>query len=215
MSDALMLRLQDGDKSAFNEMFEEWNNSIVHFVYKSIRNWEDAREISQDVWTSVLTRCNTFVPSGMFNSWLFKVAKNAVIDFRRRNKYRQHDHSIDRDIDEGVIDNYLHATGDTVETANASDAMKRVESVLPLIPMDQQMAFTMYVFCGMTCSEIAKAMDSSIPTTKSRLRLAREKIRLELGIVMKQLRSTGFVSKRPPLWVCRSNRHPGSISSNP
>ena len=59
----------------------------------------------------------------------------------------------------------------------------------PTLPADQRLTFTMHYYSGLPLSEVALAMDTSLPTCKSRLRLAREKLRQKLrerGMAMRE-----------------------------
>jgi len=67
------------------------------------------------------------------------------------------------------------------EQADEKELTQLVDSLLPQIPEDQRLAFILYSFAGLSLPEIAEAMESNLPTTKSRLRLAREKLREKLA----------------------------------
>ena len=55
-----------------------------------------------------------------------------------------------------------------------------MDELLRSLPVDQRLTFTMHHYSGLPLSEVAMAMDTSLPTCKSRLRLAREKLRQKL-----------------------------------
>ncbi len=60
-----------------------------------------------------------------------------------------------------------------------------MDEVLDEIPEEQRLTFTLHHYAGLSLPEVAEAMDTSLPTTKSRLRLAREKLQeklLERGV---------------------------------
>ena len=51
-----------------------------------------------------------------------------------------------------------------------------VDELLRKLPEEQRLTFHMHHYLGMTLVEVADAMEANVPTTKSRLRLAREKL---------------------------------------
>ena len=55
-----------------------------------------------------------------------------------------------------------------------------VDELLKELPDDQRVTFTMHHFSGLSLPEVAVAMETPLPTCKSRLRLAREKLRQKL-----------------------------------
>ena len=55
-----------------------------------------------------------------------------------------------------------------------------VRDVLEELPEEQRQTFMLHHFDSLTLSEVADAMDTTLPTAKSRLRLAKEKLRYHL-----------------------------------
>ena len=185
--DELMAQIADGDQQAFSKLFTRWNESVIYFVYRRVRSRHGAEDLAQEVWACVFKHRSSYVANGNFSGWIYRIAKNEVIDHHRRNKKYSTTCSIDRSAEfdnaDDFLDRYLSATGDTVDRAITAEEMTRVEEVLPTLPIDQQQAFSLYVFAMMSLPEIAVMMECGLSTVKSRVRLAREKIRLALGIV--------------------------------
>jgi len=67
------------------------------------------------------------------------------------------------------------------EIADQRELSEIVDEVLPQIPEDQRVTFILYIYVGLSLPEIAEVMEANLPTTKSRLRLAREKLRVQLS----------------------------------
>ena len=81
----LMLKSQDGDKKAFYTLVGRWNKQIINFFYKNIGNQEIAEDLAQEVFISVWKTKN-YHPKAPFYSWLYKIAKNKLIDYQRKKK---------------------------------------------------------------------------------------------------------------------------------
>ena len=86
--DKLVKKAKKGETEAFGKLYDKHFSSIYRFVFLQIRHKSDAEDITQQVflsaWQSVgryRTRKN--IP---FSSWLYKIAKNAVIDHHRTKK---------------------------------------------------------------------------------------------------------------------------------
>ena len=56
-----------------------------------------------------------------------------------------------------------------------------VDELLLEIPEEQRLTFTLHHYSGLSLPEVAEIMESNLPTTKSRLRLAREKLSSQLN----------------------------------
>jgi RNA polymerase sigma-70 factor (ECF subfamily) len=63
------------------------------------------------------------------------------------------------------------------DKANQNEIASLVEELLKKIPEEQRLTFMMHHYSGLSLPEVTDAMESNLPTTKSRLRLAREKLR--------------------------------------
>ena len=63
------------------------------------------------------------------------------------------------------------------EKADQNEFAKIVGDLLKRIPEEQRLTFMMHHYEGLSLPEVADAMEANLPTTKSRLRLAREKLR--------------------------------------
>jgi RNA polymerase sigma-70 factor (ECF subfamily) len=74
--------------------------------------------------------------------------------------------------------------GDVVSVEDKADQRelgRLVDELLEEISEEQRLTFTLYHYSGLSLPEVADVMDTSVPTSKSRLRLAREKLREKLA----------------------------------
>ena len=65
--------------------------------------------------------------------------------------------------------------------ANHREFAAIVDGLLAELPAEQRMTFTLHHFQGLSLPEVADVLESSVATTKSRLRLAREKLQSRLA----------------------------------
>ena len=116
---------------------------------------------------------------------MYRIARNLLIDTTRR---RAHDclvHAVkgrprDEDRDE-VISRLADELPLPEEQIDQRDFANVVDDLLHHIPEDQRLTFILHIYAGLSLPEVAEAMESNLPTTKSRLRLAREKLREKLA----------------------------------
>ncbi len=179
--DQLMYQIQGGDRSAFDRLVERHQNSLAHFFFRHLRDWQLAEDLTQETLIRVHNTAWDYLPRGCFKGWMFRIARNLMIDSTRR---RSHDALVNaaraqrpRDDAEDVLE---RLAGDFVlpeDKADQNEFAAIVAQLLPKIPEEQRLTFMMHHFSGLSLPEVADAMESSLPTTKSRLRLAREKLR--------------------------------------
>ena len=79
----LMVRLMDGDRSAFDRLYERYEGRIRSFIYRFVGDRESAEDLTQEVFVKIYRNPRAFDPRGRFVTWVFAVARNACIDFLR------------------------------------------------------------------------------------------------------------------------------------
>lgn len=182
--DQRMIRIQSGDTSAFDEIVDEHRSPLIGFFYKNLRDRELAEDLSQEVLLRVYNTAWDYLPTGRFKAWMYRIARNLLIDNVRK---RTNDALVKairsgtkNDEDYDPISWVAGTVLTPVENANHAELAELVDNLLDDIPEDQRLTFTLHHYAGLKLAEVAEAMDTSVPTTKSRLRLAREKLQESL-----------------------------------
>ena len=77
------------DEGAFTDFYNEFAPIICNYINTYVKNIEDAKEITADLFLSLPTKIQKYdSKKGRFEVWLFIVAKNMAIDFQRKKKRR-------------------------------------------------------------------------------------------------------------------------------
>ncbi len=77
-------RLKRGDPSLLDQLIVEYQHRLLRYLLYLTSNRELAEDLFQETWMRVLLRGAQFNGSARFDTWLFTIARNLVIDFRRR-----------------------------------------------------------------------------------------------------------------------------------
>lgn len=82
----LLLRCRRGDTDAWNELFDLHYAAAGRFIFQLGSDFtrEDAEEICQETFLSVIRNLNSFHGESQFQTWLFRIAANKARDFRER-----------------------------------------------------------------------------------------------------------------------------------
>lgn len=177
--DALVLRVQDGDNQAFEILVNRYRGALVGFFIKNVRDRELSEDLAQETLLRVYKQAWNYLPRGKFRGWMYRIARNLIIDSFRR---RSHDALVRASTASGNDDDHDPLTrvaggGLTPEkSADQRELAEMVDEELRKIPEEQRLTFTLHHYCGLTLSEVADVMETSVPTSKSRLRLTREKL---------------------------------------
>jgi len=78
---------QEKQLNNFPDLYEEYFDKIYRFVYYKTHHRETAEDITSDVFIKALKNISSFNQlKGTFQAWLFKIARNTVIDYYRKKK---------------------------------------------------------------------------------------------------------------------------------
>lgn len=172
----LIVRSQEGDQEAFRQLVDMYRSRVASIAYGLVGNYEDARDIAQEVFIKVYRSLGRFDVKRKFFTWLYRLVVNASIDFIRANKKRMYQESIDSEEsyaqypdhgDAGDLDAYI-------ETIERREIFGRiVENLNPR----QKMAFILCDLQGLSSSEASEIIDCPQVTLRWYLHEARKKIR--------------------------------------
>ena len=84
--DQKMLRLQQGDETAFAEIYEETNRGVFAFVLSICRNYHTAEDIMQTTYIRLRTTISSYKAGANAFAWLYTIAKNLTLNEMAREK---------------------------------------------------------------------------------------------------------------------------------
>ena len=84
----LMLRVQDGDQSAYRELFERHHARVYGYLLRRMQDRQVADGLVQETFLSVYRARHTWKADRPFRPWLFTIASNAARDHLRRVQRR-------------------------------------------------------------------------------------------------------------------------------
>jgi RNA polymerase sigma-70 factor (ECF subfamily) len=139
---------------------------VYRICLSILGNATDAEDVAQGVFTKLIERRPAFQDEGHEKAWLIVTAKNSCKDFRWR-WWRRKVTSI-----EG-LDNRAQTGWTAPEKALAESFMK--------LPADYRILSCLHYHEGYKLAEIAGILHMNLNTVKSRMRKAKELLKLELG----------------------------------
>lgn len=77
-----------GDRERFGDLVDRYQGRLVNYLYRLLRNLDEAHELAQEVFLKVYQALDRFDPRYRFSTWLFRVAQNAAIDQIRRRRLK-------------------------------------------------------------------------------------------------------------------------------
>ncbi len=159
----LVRRYKEGDEKAFDSLFEKYEQSIYSICYRYVRNEPDARELTQDVFLKVYKNLKKFDERSKFFTWVYRIAVNTCISFKRK---------VHREVElNSPIPNPVER--DMV-------LKKAIDDAITKLPGRQRMSFVLRHFEGYTFEEIGEIMAISTGAAKANHFQAIKKLRVLL-----------------------------------
>ena len=88
---SLVQRVARKEEAAMEALYQTYADAVLRFVYRRVgENYEDAEEITQEVFLSAISLAETFrEPASVFR-WLCGIAKIRIVDFYRQQGREKH-----------------------------------------------------------------------------------------------------------------------------
>src|SRR5262245_26437433 len=83
----LMLRWQEGDAAAFEELVRRWQQPVARFLTRYAGRPERVADLCQEVFLRVYHAGPRYRPEGAFSTWLYRIALNVARDAARRRRH--------------------------------------------------------------------------------------------------------------------------------
>jgi len=183
---ALVERVQGGDKTAFDILVLKYQNKIIKLVNRYVHDPDEAMDVAQEAFIKAYRAVGRFRGESAFYTWLYRIAintaKNHLVAMRRRPP--------GNDIDASEAEQYDGAAGlkeyDTPEHLVLKDEIQgTIARAIDDLPDDLRTAITLRELEGLSYEEIAQAMDCPIGTVRSRIFRARYAIDCKIRPLMK------------------------------
>lgn len=171
-ADALMTLVKSGDMCAFAELLPLVEDNLMPWLQRVRgQSFEDAQDIAQEVGIRMLKHATSFTGRGVM-TWARNIATNLVIDQYRKGSL---DIITDNTEDGNLLSLFAGDDRDPADIVEQRDEYRYAVGLLDDLP-DEQGYLMLAVAEGQSLPELAEEFDAPLPTIKSRMRLAREKI---------------------------------------
>ena len=173
----LVLRVQQGDKSAYDLLVIKYQYKIIQLVNRYVKDPVEAQDVAQEAFIKAYRALGNFRGDSAFYTWLYRIAINTAKNYLVARARRNSDYEIDID-DAEQIQNAPELKGmDTPEQQLLNEEIiEAIKTAIEKLPEEMRIAITLREFEGMSYEEIAETMDCPVGTVRSRIFRAREAI---------------------------------------
>jgi RNA polymerase sigma-70 factor (ECF subfamily) len=174
---ALVERVQQGDRSAFDMLVVRYQHKVVKLIMRYVRDQAEAQDVAQEAFIKAYRAIPRFRGDSAFYTWLYRIAINTAKNHLVAAKRRPLDYNMDIQDPEQYD---MHARLKDVDTPEGTllseEIRETVNQAIEALPEDLRTAIMLRELEGMSYEEIATAMECPVGTVRSRIFRAREAI---------------------------------------
>ena len=173
----LVIRVQKGDKRAFDLLVLKYQYKVQAIVGRFVRDRDEVADVTQEAFIKAYRALPRFRGDSQFYTWLYRIAVNTAKNYLLSRSRRPPSSDVDladaeyysgseRLKDVGTPENQLFR--DELEAA--------IKNAMEDLPEDLRTAVTLREYEGLSYEDIASVMDCPVGTVRSRIFRARESI---------------------------------------
>jgi RNA polymerase sigma-70 factor (ECF subfamily) len=172
----LVLRCQRQDPDAFTELVSRHQDRIYTAITRFCGNAEDASDITQRAFINAFRKIGEFKGDAAFSTWIYRIAFNQAISFRRENKrapvsiYSKEDEILSEPSEERS----------PTERLESQETQRKVQQALDHLEEADREIILLKDLQGASYDEIAEILQIPKGTVRSRLHRARLELKSRL-----------------------------------
>ena len=145
------------DRPDITEIYLEYHDRVMGYIYARLRSHADAEDLCQDVFEKITFKLESFDPSkASLSTWIFSITRNSVIDLYRRS------HPVLE------IDENLPSEGEVDDGLLSNETLEELASALTRLDPELREIIVLRYYDGLPLTEIGKQLNLSYGAVKLR-----------------------------------------------
>lgn len=163
-----------GDQQAFSQLVERYQRRVVGVAQAVVHNPDDAVELAQETFVRAYENLAKFESRSSFSTWLYRIAANLAIDFRRREGR----HTVLRGEEaENELDRLPSPRGNSFQETARGELNHRINDALNELTPEHRAVILLREVEGLSYDEISDVLECPRGTVMSRLHYARNRLK--------------------------------------
>lgn len=178
MDDAeLVASARAGDQDAFTTLVGRYETRIVRLVRGMVPE-ADVEDVAQDTFLKAYRKLGAFDGRSSFYTWIFRIASNTAMDWRKRERHRRH-----AGLPEGPEGEDASPSREAgpESVATRRELAGKIDAAIDGLPDKYHEILVLREIEGLSYEDIAERLGMSKGTVESRLFRARERLREKLA----------------------------------
>jgi len=176
----IMVEVAKGDLSAFREIVERHQKTLLNYIYRYTGDRAISEDIAQEVFLRVFKFSKEYRPLSSFKTWLFKIATNLCLNELRDNRIQRNTIDIFELNEAGFVALAVKRLSPERELENR-ELSWTLKAALRSLPEKQRIALLLHKYEGFSYLEISRMMGCSVPSVESLIHRARQGLRKQLS----------------------------------
>lgn len=158
-------------REGFELLFKKYERYIYSICYSYTYSQQDALDLVQEIFIRIYRNFERVDERKPISPWIKKIAVNTCINFKRDNKNKASELSINLSTDEndGTLEDAVPDSGLTEDKVVYLDTKKTLEESIKELPEEVKMAVLLRHIKGLSYNEISELMSCPIGTVKTYL----------------------------------------------
>ena len=177
-----------GDEGAFTALVKKYEKQIHAFLWRRVRDYHVAEEITQDAFLKAYDKLGTLRDANRFSGWLYMIATRCSLTrLAEKNVPMQSLETMNTSEIEALF--YTQYMAEQTENLATEKQREIVEYLLQKLTESERTVVALHYLSEMSCEEIGDFLEMSPNTVKSRLHRARKRLKKETPVVREALGS--------------------------
>ena len=170
----LIKKLKEGDKEAFEIIYEKYYMVAYKIFMNNFFNVQIAEDATQDIFVKLRQKIKTFDGIRCFKAWFLVVVKRYACDILRLAKKNKANKSLnifcDKDGNgECFLNNFCYSFNNSIELIEKEELIRKVKEAFLKVPYVHQQILNLYYIEDLSLKQIAEKNDIPLGTVKSRI----------------------------------------------
>lgn len=177
----LVSLLKQKNQQAFKEIVEKWQDMVFNTSLGIVQNFEDAEDLSQEVFIQVFESISSFKEEAKFSTWLYRITVSKCLDYLRSKKSKKRFaflKSLYGDDNKTIAapPDFQHPGVRMENKENAARLFKALEQ----LPDTQKVAFVLNKIEGLKYDEVGEVLGLSGSAVDGLLQRAKKNLQNQL-----------------------------------
>ncbi len=175
--DSVIKSVLDGKVQNFEIIIERYNLIIINFVNRMISDYDEAQNITQDIFLKLYENLKKYKMQGSFKTFIFTIARNSTLNYIKRRKRITFFSQMPS---QHCIDNYFVTKNNAEDAIEKKDKDSELLSALYELKENQRLALILKVYLEMSYKEIAEITGWSISKIETLISRAKGNLKKKL-----------------------------------